>query len=517
MDAKKAVIYVRVSTDRQAERGVSLDNQERACNEWALRNGVLALKLFREEGVSAKTLKRPAMQEMIEYINENSSEIDYIVVYQVDRLSRNVPDFVDFGRFLYSHKIELRDSTSHLESSESDELIQTLHAAVAQHENKKQSRRVTDNMKRHAQQGFRMHQPPLGLRAVRNGAGRPTVEPIQPIADNIAYLLTEFAKGIFTKGQLLHEARRIGLVQKNGAAMSYQYLDKMLKQPLYAGLIRSSFTNGEYVPSVYTGLIPEWVYYANQQLLEGRVRARTDGYQNNHPDYPLRKFVVCAGCDSLLRGSASTGRGGKRYPRYHCTTSNCKSIHVKPEELHRQFVELLGGLKPDESRLKLIKTVILRVWRDEMSSMRTRRSKLREQLDVLAEQKLDAAEKVVTGELTGPEKVAISNRLSNKIGSLQSELSQLDSRIGTKEEAIEYAVEYIGNAPYLWLNASPDMRQIYQRMIFPEGISYNMQTGDFGTAKMSALYTFVEKLNSADLLDKSSMVIPRGIEPRLPG
>ena len=61
MNPKTAIIYVRVSTSEQADRGVSLDNQERACHDWAFRNQVQTLKVFREEGISAKTLNRPEM------------------------------------------------------------------------------------------------------------------------------------------------------------------------------------------------------------------------------------------------------------------------------------------------------------------------------------------------------------------------------------------------------------------------------------------------------------------------
>ena len=265
---KKAVIYVRVSTGRQAEEGASLDNQERACQEWALRNHVLVLKLFREEGASAKTLKRPQMQEMLKYIGEHASEVDYLIVYQMDRLTRENIDFVELIKFLAQNKVELRDSSSQLEASISDELVRNMQVALAQHDNRLKSQRVTENMKRHAADGYRMHHAPIGLRNVRDALNRPTVEPVQPVADHIAYLLTEFATGTATKGQLLQHARRVGLTQRNGKPMSYQYIDKMLRQPLYAGLEKNVLTDGQIIPSAFAGIVPDWVYYTNQQLLE---------------------------------------------------------------------------------------------------------------------------------------------------------------------------------------------------------------------------------------------------------
>jgi len=517
MDAKKAVIYVRVSTSEQADKGTSLDNQERACHDWAFRNQIQTFKVFREEGKSAKTLNRPAMQAMITYLGDHYQEIDYLIVYQIDRLSRSLNDFVDLMKLLNNYKIELRDSASNIESNESDELIQGINAVLAQHDNKVKGRRVTENMKRHAAQGFRMHQAPYGLKNIRNEEGRPTVKPIEPIASNIAHLLTTFANGTFTKAQLIHEARRINLTQKNGKPMSYQFIDKLLRQPLYAGLEKSSLTDNQLVLSVFNGIVPEWVYYTNQTLLESRKNSKLEGYKSINPEYPLRRFIICEDCGNPMRGSASTGRGGKKYPRYHCTNKTCHSAFIKPEELHQQFVDLLSELKPDNDRLKLIETIIIRVWRDEIKSMRIRRNQLRELVDKLSEEKIDAAEKVVTGELSKSEKVELTNRLKKRIGTAQGDLHKLDNRIGTKEEAIEYAVNYIGNADKLWNNASPEIKQTYQHMIFPEGLPYSLSKKQFGTAKMSALYSFATIKKDPSMSEESLLVIPRRIELLLPG
>lgn len=62
-NARKAIAYIRVSTAGQVD-GASLGTQERRCQEWALQNGVLMTRTFREEGVSAKTTDRPKLQEI---------------------------------------------------------------------------------------------------------------------------------------------------------------------------------------------------------------------------------------------------------------------------------------------------------------------------------------------------------------------------------------------------------------------------------------------------------------------
>ena len=512
---KQAVTYIRVSSDRQVEQGTSLDNQERMCGEWASRNGVTVLRTFREEGVSAKTLNRPEIQKLIAYGEENSSEIDYLIVYQIDRLSRNMGDFMELVKFTAKHKVELRDSTSHLESNESDELIQGMQALMAQHDNRLKSKRVTENMKRHAGNGFRMHQAPYGLRNIRDELGRPTLEPVPEVADKITYLLTEFAKGITTKRQLVTLAGEIGLTQPNTKPMSYQFLDKLLTKPIYAGLEKSSLTDGQIVSSAFEGIVPEWVYFTNQQLLTGRKQSKTEGYKTVNGDYPLRKFASCTASGKPLRGSASTGRGGKKYPRYHCTSAACKRASVVPDELHQQFIERLSLAQPDNPRLKVMKAVLVRVWNEEIQSTRLHRKQLRDRLDATEEEGIDAAEKVVMGEITPQEKIALTGRLKKRRADLHTQLGRLDKRMGTKEEAIDYALSYMGNAARMWEDASPEWKLQFQRMVFPEGITYDFKAKKFGTAKMSALYRFADTKKDAAASSESTMVVPRGVEPRL--
>ena len=100
---------------------------------------------------------------------------------------------------------------------------------------------------------------------------------------------------------------------------------------------------------------------------------------------------------------------------------------------------------------------------------------------------------------------------------MQKELNKLEKKIGTKEEAIEYAVNYIGDAKRIWTSASPEMKQVYQKMIYPEGLPYSLTKKQFGTAKMSHLYTFATIKIDPSESEESTLVIPRGIEPLLPG
>lgn len=95
-----AVGYVRVSTEEQATHGLSLDVQERKIKAWCEAKDWKLIKIFRDGGYSGKSLKRPAVEEMLATI-QDSGEIDAVVVFKLDRFTRSLRDLLNiiYGEF----------------------------------------------------------------------------------------------------------------------------------------------------------------------------------------------------------------------------------------------------------------------------------------------------------------------------------------------------------------------------------------------------------------------------------
>lgn len=503
---KKAVVYTRVSTGEQVEKGVSLDNQEARCNEWALHNEVLVVQTFREEGVSAKTQNRPELQKMLEFIRRNGKEIDFLIIYEIDRLSRKAFDYFDIVQTLNRYKIEIRDPSSALENGLSDNFVRNFKAISAEWDNEIKSRRVSENMTRRAKAGQRMHKAPYGLRNTRDELGNSTLEPVDSLADNISFLLVEFSKGIYSKADIKAKASALGMRQQNGKCISYQMIDKLLKQPIYAGLECNSFTNNEYTQSIFPGIIPESIFYKNQDILSNKKARQRPGYMRVHPDYPLKNWVICDVCLTPIRGSASTGHSGKRYPKYHCST--CRKSSIQPKELEQKFTGLLNDLVPSLETSKLIRTIILRVWKDEVVSFRKRERILRNKIEAIEDQKVKVIEKVITGDLTSEDKRAWDQKAGKAMNQYRRELRTLQEQIGTDEEAIDYSISFMTNTPKLWQDAGPEMKIKLQEIIFPKGLQYNFELGKFGTPEISPLFRLVRTKKELSSTDSSLLVSP---------
>lgn len=92
MNARKTVGYIRVSTEDQAENGVSLAAQRERLEAWAVATGRHIDEIIADEGVSAKNLKRPGMKRMMQGVEDG--EIGAVVVLKIDRISRSLEDLL---------------------------------------------------------------------------------------------------------------------------------------------------------------------------------------------------------------------------------------------------------------------------------------------------------------------------------------------------------------------------------------------------------------------------------------
>jgi len=89
---KRAIGYIRVSTKEQADTGVSLDNQEYKIKAYSELKDLDLIEIIREKGKSGKDLKRAGVDKIIRMIE--NKEIDALVVYKLDRLTRKTKDLL---------------------------------------------------------------------------------------------------------------------------------------------------------------------------------------------------------------------------------------------------------------------------------------------------------------------------------------------------------------------------------------------------------------------------------------
>ena len=101
----RIAIYCRVSTEEQVLHGYSLAAQEDALVSYAKENGLKIVKIYRDEGFSARKpiMKRKVMLELLEDVK--AGLIDRILFVKLDRWTRNVSEFHSVQQILDRHNV----------------------------------------------------------------------------------------------------------------------------------------------------------------------------------------------------------------------------------------------------------------------------------------------------------------------------------------------------------------------------------------------------------------------------
>ncbi len=103
----KVVGYVRVSTNEQAETGVSLAAQEEKIRGYCKLNDWECVEVIRDDGHSAKDLKRPGLKRILDELPLKARRFEGIVVAKLDRLTRSLRDLVRLTELSDKHKVTL--------------------------------------------------------------------------------------------------------------------------------------------------------------------------------------------------------------------------------------------------------------------------------------------------------------------------------------------------------------------------------------------------------------------------
>lgn len=115
----KAAIYIRVSTDEQANEGFSIEAQKRRLLAYADSQDWEIAEVYIDDGWSAKDLKRPEMQRMMKDVSNKL--FDVVLVYKLDRMTRSSTDCDQLLKLLRPIQSSSNPVQSHLKPEQQQE------------------------------------------------------------------------------------------------------------------------------------------------------------------------------------------------------------------------------------------------------------------------------------------------------------------------------------------------------------------------------------------------------------
>jgi len=327
--------YIRVSTARQGDLGVSLEQQREAIERYAQRNRMELVQWFEERETAARA-GRPVFGQMIGLLK--SGRARGVLIHKIDRSARNLKDWANLAEII-DQGIEVHFANEGLDlNSRGGRLSADIQAVVAAD--------FIRNLREESKKGFYgrlkhgiLPRPaPVGYLDV--GGGQPKA-PDPKTAPLVKHLFGLYATGTVNFRDVLKEADRVGLRGHSGKRLTRNGLTTMLNNPFYTGLIHIK-VSGQSFLGAHEPLVSKALFQRVQDILEGKTNTRT-----NRHDFLFRRRLGCKGCGHTLVGETHKG-----FVYYRCQTRDCSTTTIREEAVDKTFLETFHGLRlpPGEQR-----------------------------------------------------------------------------------------------------------------------------------------------------------------------
>ncbi len=334
----RVAIYVRVSTDAQERDGTSLDSQAEACSSFAATRGWTVTATIRD-AASGFLLERRGLERLRDLVRKR--EIDVVLAYAVDRLSRNQNHIGVLFDEISSAGLRLEFATETFEDTAVGRFILAARAFVAEIEREKISERTMRGKLERAKSGRLPQGTGRGMYGYRYDPGTGRREIVGSQAAVVRRAFQEFASGASILG-LANAFNDDGINTFLGKQWQPATLFHLLKNPVYAGRTFYRRTRVTSVRDPHTGRRrrhvserprEEWVevvgaadaivslelWDAVQVRLNDPERLKMGRRQST---YALAGRLRCAACGRSMVGQ--TLHGGYRYYRCRSAFSGVK-------------------------------------------------------------------------------------------------------------------------------------------------------------------------------------------------
>jgi len=183
----RAIGYVRVSTEKQADVGVSLDAQTEKVRAMAVVQGADLVEVLVDAGESARSLHRPGMSRLLGLVDGGA--VDAVIVAKLDRLTRSVVDLAELLKRFERRSVSLVSVADALDTrSAAGRVVLNIMVSVSQWEREAIGERTRDALRHKRAKGERLGTVPFGYRPAAGGVRLEADDAEQAILSHIRRL-----------------------------------------------------------------------------------------------------------------------------------------------------------------------------------------------------------------------------------------------------------------------------------------------------------------------------------------
>jgi site-specific DNA recombinase len=316
------VCYARVSSEKQAEKDLSIPAQLKALKKYALEHGWGVVAEYVDEAESARTANRPQFREMISAAKRKYKPFDAILVWKLSRFARNREDSILYKSLLRRHGIQVISINEPVDDSAAGKLLEGMIEVIDEFYSTNLAEDVLRGMAENASKGFyNGGKPPFGYKRVKVSLGGIQKSMLE-IDDTEAPVLKRIAQlALAGHGgkEIAKNLNRDGAKTRNGKNWSKTIVNKLLQREVYTGCAAWKGRNGDTIryPNAYPVLIPRDDFDKIQELMADR-KSIVRHPRTVNSQYLLSSLLHCARCGASMIGCAA--KSGK-FHYYRCNSA----------------------------------------------------------------------------------------------------------------------------------------------------------------------------------------------------
>jgi len=369
----KIAIYIRVSTEDQVKEGYSLEVQREYLESFAKRDEYEIFKVYSDDGISAYSTRRPALQQLL--ADAKAKRFELVLVYKIDRFSRNLKDLLMLVDELSSYGVGFKSATEPFDSTTSaGKLMFQQLGSFAEFERNRIAERVFPGMIKGVQQGNWQ-----GARFAPFGYIYNKAKKLLEVEDREAGIV-KLIYTMYLSGKSTHDIAayldKKDYKTRTGKQFYNKFICDILKNQIYTGKIvwnkkhydKNQKTKKHYkyirndaskilvAQGKHKPIIDEEDFAEVQKLLANKTRTWRPRAKNK--EYLLTGLITCAKCNHKYSGvsSISNHRLNKKKRWYRCSGPhashiNCTNRSVKAEDIEPEVTKIVAQLVQNE-RLK---------------------------------------------------------------------------------------------------------------------------------------------------------------------
>lgn len=393
---KRVAIYTRVSSEMQLDN-YSLDAQENACQAFAQLRGWQVVKVYREEGASAKSTERPLFQQMMQ--GAELGQFDVVLVHKLDRFSRKLKDMISIIDYFDEIGIALVSATEQFDlSTPQGKMMVNVMGSVNQWYVDNLAQEISKGKRQRARSGdwngtlSYGYTTPSRLKDELSQVsddlrkGNITREQFQEMAESIednldkypdahetqaiphyrdsfgvVLAFEQYATGEYSASQIADMLNELGYsrISRDGTGLfAKDMVEKLLKNKFYLGLTsygaKVKGMKRKWMQGNHDALISHELFNRCQNIKAMLKKGSNKNAHNRKRPYPLTPMMMCIEQGIRWRGHFQDG-----YRRYLRKRNNgIKGTHVKADAIENELIEAIASIEfPNDWKTQVIQNL----------------------------------------------------------------------------------------------------------------------------------------------------------------